>query len=232
MSKRFVVIGLGLFGWEVATSLAEMGFEVIAIDRNLELVEKIKEHVLFAVQLDSKDQKSLEAQELNHVDAAVVGIGADFEECLLTVVVLKEMGVPKIIARAGTRSQKMILEKVGCDLVVLLEEDMGRRIAKLMISELFLDRIEIGDQYSIVQMPAPQEFIGKTIVELHLREDYRVNLVTIKSRITERSLLSKETTREVIKAIPSPEDQLGEGDILVLFGHDRDLEKFAKMFEK
>src|SRR5512136_26153 len=140
MKKRFAVIGLGLFGWEVATTLAEMGAEVIAIDKNWKIVEKIKEHVLIAVQLDSKDQEALEAQDLKNVDAAIVGIGADFEECLLTVVVLKQMGIPKVIARAGTKSQKMILEKVGCDLVVLLEEDMGRRIAKILISELFLDR--------------------------------------------------------------------------------------------
>jgi trk system potassium uptake protein TrkA len=232
MKKRFAVIGLGLFGWEVATTLAEMGAEVIAIDKNWKIVEKIKEHVLIAVQLDSKDQESLEAQDLKNVDAAIVGIGADFEECLLTVVVLKQMGIPKVIARAGTKSQKLILEKVGCDLVVLLEEDMGRRIAKILISELFLDRIGIGDQYSIVQMPAPQEFIGKKIIELHVREEYHVNIVTIKSRVVERTLWGKETVREAVKAVPGPEDQIQEEDVLVLFGHDRDLEKLAELFEK
>jgi trk system potassium uptake protein TrkA len=232
MSKRFAVIGLGLFGWEVAVSLSQMGIEVIAIDKDIEIVNKIKEQVLIAVQLDSKHQQSLEAQDLKNVDAAVVGIGSDFEETVLTVVVLKQMGVPKVIARAATRLQKTILEQLGCDLVVLLEEDMGRRIAKILVSELFLDRIEVGDQYSIVQIPAPQEFVGKKVIELHLREDYHVNIVTIKSRVPERNIWGKETTREVIKAVPGPEDQIIEGDILVLFGHDRDLEKLAKTFEK
>ncbi len=232
MKKRFAVIGLGLFGWEVAVSLAEMGVEVIAIDKDIELINKIKEHVLIAVQLDSKDQQSLETQDLKNVDAAIVGIGSDFEESLLTIAVLKQMGVPKVIARAGTHIRKTILEQLGCDLVVLPEEDMGRRIARTLVSGLFLDRIEVGDQYSIVQLPAPQEFVGKKVIALHLRENYHVNIVTIKSRVTERNILGKETTKEVIKAVPSPEDEILDGDILVLFGRDQDLDNLAKTFEK
>jgi trk system potassium uptake protein TrkA len=230
--KRFAVIGLGLFGWELAISLAEKGAEVIAIDKDIEVVDKIKEHVLIAVQMDSTNQQSLETQDLKNIDAAIVGIGSNFEESLLTVVILKQMGVPKVIARAGTHLRKTILENVGCDMVVLPEEDMGRRVSKILVSGLFLDRIEVGDEYSIVQLPAPQDFVGKKIVELHLREDYHVNIVTIQSRVAERNMWGKEVSREVIKAVPSPEDQISEGDILVLFGHDQDLDRLAKTFEK
>jgi trk system potassium uptake protein TrkA len=230
--KRFAVIGLGLFGWELAISLAEKGAEVIAIDKDIEVVDKIKEHVLIAVQMDSTNQQSLETQDLKNIDAAIVGIGSNFEESLLTVVILKQMGVPKVIARAGTHLRKTILENVGCDMVVLPEEDMGRRVSKILVSGLFLDRIEVGDEYSIVQLPAPQDFVGKKVVELHLREDYHVNIVTIQSRVAERNMWGKEVSREVIKAVPSPEDQISEGDILVLFGHDQDLDRLAKTFEK
>jgi trk system potassium uptake protein TrkA len=232
MTKRFAVIGLGLFGWEVAISLADMGAEVIAIDKNIEVLDKIKDRVLVAVQLNSTDQQSLEAQDLKNVDAAIVAIGSHFEESLLTVVALKQMGVPKVIARAGTHVRRKILEEMGCDIVVLPEEDMGRRIAKTLVSGMFLDRIEVGDQYSIVQVPAPLDFVGKKIIDCHLREDYNVNIVTIKSRVTERNIWGKETTREAIKAVPRPDDVILEGDILVLFGHDQDLDKLAKTFEK
>ena len=230
--KRFAVIGLGLFGWELAISLAEKGAEVIAIDKDIEVVNRIKEHVLIAVQLDSTDPTSLETQDLKNVDAAIVGIGSNFEESLLTVVILKQMGVPKVIARAGTHLRKTILENVGCDMVVLPEEDMGRRVSKILVSGLFLDRIEVGDQYSIVQLPAPQEFVGKKIVDLHLREAYHINIVTIQSQVIERNIWGKEVPREVIKAVPSPDDEISEGDILVLFGNDKDLDNLARAYEK
>jgi trk system potassium uptake protein TrkA len=230
--KRFAVIGLGLFGWEVAVSLAERGAEVIAIDKDIDVVNKIKEHVLVAVQLDSTDPTSLETQDLKDVDAAIVGIGSNFEESLLTVVILKQMGVPKVIARAGTHLRKTILENVGCDMVVLPEEDMGRRVSKILVSGLFLDRIEVGDQYSIVQLPAPQEFVGKKVVDLHLRETYHINIVTIQSQVIERNIWGKEVPREIIKAVPGPDDEISEGDILVLFGNDKDLDNLARAYEK
>lgn len=232
MTKRFAVIGLGLFGWEVAVTLADKGAEVIAIDKDIELIEKIKDRVLRAVQLNSTDTQALESQDLTNVDAAIVAIGSHFEENLLTVVALKQMGVPKVIARAGTHVRRKIMNEIGCDMVVLPEEDMGRRMAKTLVSGMFLDRVEVGDQYGIVQVPAPTAFLGKKIIECRLREDYHVNIVTIKSVITEKNIWGKETTREAIKAVPSPDDEILEGDILVLFGHDNDLDKLAKTFEK
>lgn len=232
MSKRFVVIGLGSFGWEAATSLAAMGAEVIAIDREPDTIERIKEQVHIAVSLDSTDQNVLESQDLHDVDAAVVGIGSDFEENLLTVVLLKQMGIGKVISRADTQLRKKILQQVGCDLVVLPEEDMGRRIAKTLVSGLFLDRIEVGDQYSIVQMPAPAGLVGKRLIDSHLRDEYHINLITIKSRVTSKNLWGKETNYETIKAVPNPNDKILDDDILVLFGHDDDLNKLAKTLEK
>lgn len=223
MSKRFAVIGLGIFGWKVAISLAEMGAEVIAIDKDIEQIDKIKEHVLVAVQLNSTDQKSLEMQDLKNIDAAIVGIGQNFEENLLTVVALKQMGVPKVIARAGTPVRRKILEEMGCDMVVLPEEDMGRRVAKTLVSGLFLDRIEVGDQHSIVDFPAPSDLIGTKIIDSHLREDHHVTIVTIKSPTT--------TAKKVVKSI-DPADEIREGDVLVLFGHDDDLDELAETFEK
>ncbi len=232
MTKRFAVIGLGLFGWELAVTLADRGAEVIAIDKDFELIEKIKDKVLVAVQLDSTDKQALKSQDLMNVDAAIVAIGSHFEENLLTMVALKQMGVPKVIARAGTHVRRKIMNEIGCDMVVLPEEDMGRRMAKTLLSGMFLDRVEVGDQHGIVQVPAPTAFLGKKIIDCRLREDYDVNIVTIKSRITEKNIWGKEATREAIKAVPSPDDEILESDILVLFGHDDALDKFAKTFEK
>ncbi|MDY0095228.1 MAG: TrkA family potassium uptake protein [Candidatus Vecturithrix sp.] len=231
MKKRFVVIGLGIFGRKVATSLAEMGAEVIAIDKNFELIDDIKEQVLMAVQMDATNREALELQGIKEVDAAIVGIGEDFEECLLTVVTLKKIGVSKVISRAGTRLRKEVLEQVGCDLVVLPEEEVGHNVAKELISGLFFDQVEVGDNYSIAQLVAPDEFVGRKVIDLQLRETYKVNIVTIKRPTSRPTLWGKQVTQERIIAVPKPDDVIVKGDILVLFGHDRDLGKLAEIFE-
>jgi trk system potassium uptake protein TrkA len=145
-------------------------------------------------------------------------------------VTLKQIGVPKVISRAGTRLRKEILEQVGCDMVVLPEEEVGHNVAKELVSGLFFDQVEVGDQYSIAQLVAPVEFIGKKVVDLKLREMYRINIVTIKRRVPKSTMWGKEVVQERIIAVPKPDDLVLEGDTLVLFGHDNDLGNLAKSF--
>ncbi|MCP4398589.1 MAG: TrkA family potassium uptake protein [bacterium] len=229
MKKRIVVVGLGSFGRSAAITLTQMGVEVTAIDKDFENVDSIKEHVPIAVQVDGTDRESLEAQDLQHVDAAVVAIGSNFEETLLTVVTLKKLGVPKVVSRARTRIRKEILEQVGCDRVVLPEEEVGRNVAKELVSDLFFEQIELGKDHSIAHLVAPEELIGQRVVELKLREDYRLNIVTIKRQALHQALLGKNTAEQII-AVPQPDDVILKGDILVLFGHDKDLGKLARAF--
>ncbi len=232
MKKRFAVIGLGLFGRKIAVSLAEMGAEVIAIDKEFDLVDALKEQVLIAVQLDGTNREALETQDPHNIDAAIVGIGSNFEECLLTVVSLKQLGVQKVVSRAGSRLQKEILEQVGCDMVVLPEEEVGHNVAKELISGMFFDQVEVGDQYSIAQLRAPQEFVGKKVIDLHLRQNYHLNIVTIKRRVAKHTMWGEQVYHEQIIAVPKPDDLILDGDILVLFGHDNDLSSLADMVEK
>ncbi len=232
MKKRFAVVGLGTFGRKIATSLAQMGGEVIAIDKNFDIIDEIKDQVLIAVQVHGTNKEALEAQDLKNIDAAIVGIGSSFEECLLTVVTLKQIGVPKIVSRAGTHLQKEILEQVGCDLVVLPEEEVGHNVAKELISGMFFDQVEVGDQYSIAQLHAPAEFIGKTIIDINLRENYRLNIVTIKRRVPKKTMWGEQVFQEQIIAVPKPADLILNDDILVLFGHDKDLGRLAETVEK
>ena len=229
MKKRIAVIGLGSFGQSAAITLTQMGAEVIAIDKDFENIDSIKEHVLIAVQVDGTDRETLEEQDLQHVDAAVVAIGSNFEETVLTVVTLKKIGVPKVVARARTHIRKEILEQVGCDWVVLPEEEVGRNVAKELISDLFFEQIELGKNHSIAHLVAPEELVGKRIIDLRLREDYHLNIVTIKRQIPHKTLLGKDTSEQII-AVPKPDDVIVQGDVLVLFGHDKDLGKLARSF--
>ncbi|PIE32738.1 potassium transporter Kup [candidate division KSB3 bacterium] len=232
MRKRFAVIGLGVFGRTLTKTLTQLGAEVIAIDNTQESIEEIGDDALFPVQMDGTDQEALEAQDIKDVDAAIVAMGDNFEEALLTVVTLKQkIGVPKVIARARTSIRKEILEQVGCDRVVLPEEEMAHNLGKELISGLFVEQIEISKNYSIAHLVAPEEFAGKQIVELQLRETYDINIVAVKRKVPHHTLLGKETEKTIVM-VPKPDDTIVQNDLLVVFGHDKNLGRLASIVKK
>jgi trk system potassium uptake protein TrkA len=231
MKKSFAVIGLGSFGQIVVKTLVQLGAEVIAIDKNFEIIDGIKDEVLIAVQMDSTDRESLEELDLKSVEAAIVAMGSGFEEALLTVVTLKQIGVSKVICRARSSIRKQILEQIGCDTVLLPEEEVGRNLAKDLVTGLFFERVEVSEDYHVAQLVAPEDFIGKSVSELKLREKYHLNIVAINRRISKPGLL-KEESMEQMTIIPDPEDLILESDTLVLFGHDKDFVSLADTVRK
>lgn len=132
MAKRFIVIGMGQFGASVVESLGEQGCDVVAIDRDMDAIDRVKRHATHAVQLDATDPQALRSQGATECDAAVVAIGEDFESAALTVACLKELGVKKIVARAGTERRGRILLNAGATEVIGVEREMGMRIGRTL----------------------------------------------------------------------------------------------------
>lgn len=225
---KFAVIGLGRFGAQLAETLTQNGAEVIAIDHNREIVESIRDRVALAVRLDSTDIDALRAQGVDQVDAAVVGIGDDFESAVLTVSALKSFGVPRIICRAENEMRSRILAQVGADSTVNPEAESAVRWAhRLMLPDL-KDYIELGEGHSIIQIPAPPAFFHKTPAELQIRQTYHLTLVAIKRvvRVQEGSD-SRETETHTI-TIPEPDTKILPTDILVLVGSNESLNKIPR----
>ena len=233
MKKRFAVIGLGVFGRTLTKTLTQLGAEVLAIDHDSKLIEEIgDDEALFPIEMEGTDQEALEAQKIKDVDAAIVAVGNNFEEALLTVVTLKQkIGVAKVVARARTSIRKEILEQVGCDRVVLPEEETAHNLAKELVSGLFSEQVEINEGYSIAQLLAPENFIGKQIVELQLRETYEINILTIQRNIPHHSLLGKETEKTVVM-VPKSDDTIEQNDMLIVFGRDENLGRLASIVKK
>ena len=216
--KRIAVIGLGRFGISLALTLSEKGAEVLAIDKDLKKVEEIKDRVALAVAIDARELEALKAQGVENVDTAVVCIREDFEANLLTAVNLKQLGIKEIIARANSRVQKEILEKIGVDWVVLPDEEMGRRVAQRLLFPSLLDSIPLSPGYSVAQMRCREEFVGKSLKELELRRRFGINVVAIK----------KEGEKGEIIHVPSPDYLMEEGDVMVVTGPDSLLEKLSR----
>jgi len=214
--KHFLVIGLGRFGRAVAEGLTEAGGEVIAIDTDMSLVEDIRDRVAVAAQVDSVEIEALRAVGAAEVDAAVVAIGEDFAAAILTVAILKELGIKKIIARANNERERRILELVGATLVLSVEVEMGQRLARSLAADV-LDLVALGNGISIIYWNADERVIGRTLGESELRSRWRLNLVAV-----------RPAGQENLDILPPPDYVFQRGDVLLLVGADARLEVFNK----
>ncbi len=212
--KKIAVIGLGIFGRNLSIELAEGGAEVLAIDISEEKINEINHPNITAVKLDSTDVKELERFGIKDMDAVVVTIGENFESLLLTCMLLKELGAKKIIARANEVIHKKILKSIGIreEDIISPEEEVAKRLSKLLLSDGFIEFFEIEKDYEIAWIKAPKSFIGKTIRELELRKNYNVLLVTI--------VKNKKPI-----GVPEPDTKIENDDELLLFGRDKDIKK-------
>lgn len=218
MKKQIAVIGLGRFGFSVAKTLTESGAEVIAIDREEEKVKAVADFVTYAVQLDAMDEKALRSVGVQNVDIAIVSIGEKIEASILVVMLLKEMGIKNIIAKAVTPLHGRVLENLGVQRVVYPERDMAIRVASSLTRPKVLEELELSQEYSIIELPTPKEFAGKSVKEIQLRSKYGVNLIAIKRKVIEAGI-----PKDIWNVNPSPTDIMGEGDILVFIGTNKDL---------
>ena len=224
--ERFAVIGLGRFGMRLAVSLADAGADVIAIDRDADIVQQVKDRVTLAVSLDATDEEALRAQGIDKVDAAVVGIGANFEESVLTTVILKQIGVPRVISRATTSIRGQILSRVGADDIVNPERESAERWRNRLLAPAVLERSVLAEGYSLVQVQAPEGFHQKTLSELAVQARYKVLVVAIRRTVEETDSDGQTQPHQTLISAPGPASEVHPGDVLVLIGSDEAIAAF------
>lgn len=171
MTKRqFAVLGLGKFGSSIAITLANAGYEVIAVDRNEENVQEIADVVTYALRADVTEPGVLKNIGVRNVDAVVVAMSDNMEGSVMATILAKEEGAPYVLSKAGNEMHGTILEKIGADEVIYPEKAMGARIAKKLISGKFLDLYELTKSFSIIEIKVPERWENKTLRELSLRK--------------------------------------------------------------
>ena len=214
MGKRFAVLGLGKFGFYLARTLYEQGNEVIAVDKDKEVVQEVKDYSSQAIIADATNKETLLSLGIEEVDTAVVSLGTRMDHSILVTLHLKEIGLKEIVVKAITEDHRKILEIIGATQVIFPERDMAEKLALHLSSRNILDYLELAPGYSIMELAPGPSFIGKNIKDLQLRNIYNVQVIAIKELIPER-----------INLIPSPDSVVKESDILVLMGKDEDLRK-------
>jgi trk system potassium uptake protein TrkA len=225
--RQFAVIGLGRFGSAMATTLTELGHEVIGVDGEAERVRAHADVIAQAIELDATDERALRAAGIQDVDVAVVSIGENIESSLLVVMQLKELGIPTIVAKAVTPLHGRILEKLGVSRVIFPEREMAVRIAHGLVMPDVIDYIELSRDFSIVEMPTPEQFVGRTLRQLELRPRFGLTLIAIKRRPP------GDASGPIITTVsPSADEEIRAGDVLVVLGGNERLEKLDRLFEQ
>jgi trk system potassium uptake protein TrkA len=219
------VIGLGTFGAKTAIRLFEKGAEVVAIDKDESLVEKIKDRVTHSVALDVTDEKSLRSVDISDVDVAVVAIGDHIEQSILAVTMLRKLGVGRVIARATSTLHEHVLHEIGASEIIKVEEEMGEIIASKIIAPHVLQRYNFAAGYSIVELKMGKKFEGKTLVESKIRQNYSLNIVALQKRVPYIDEDGKPAYKIEINDCPMPMDIIEADDVVVLVGSDKNFNK-------
>jgi len=225
------VIGLGTFGAKTAVRLFEKGAEVLAIDSNPELVDRIKDKVSHAVCIDVTQEKSLRAVNISDVDTAIVAIGDNIEMSIMSVAMLRKLGVGRVVARATTQLHEHVLREIGASEIVKVEEEMGEIVASKIAAPHVLQRYNFAAGYSIVELRLGKAFEGRTLVESQIRQNYSLNIVALQKRVPYISEEGKAAYRVVINDSPLPMDVIEADDIVVLVGSEKNLDRLFSDLE-
>jgi len=223
--QQFAVIGLGRFGSAMATTLAELGQDVIGVDSDPERVRRLADVISQAIELDATDERSLRAVGIQDVDVAVVSIGENIESSLLVVMQLREIGIKTVVAKAVTPLHGRILEKLGVSRVIFPEREMAMRTAHSLVMPNAIDYIELSRDFSIVEIPAPESFVGRTLKQLELRPRFGLTLVAIKRR-------DEPDGAEVTNIAPSADEMIRRGDSLALLGSNDRLNELDNLLKR
>ncbi len=216
MHNQVVVIGIGRFGSTVAQSLYQLDHQVLAIDRDERAIQEVSPFVTEAVQANSTDEATLRDLGVNNFDVALVTIGTDVPTSIMTTVLLKNLEVPYIVARAHDNLHAATLQRLGVDKIVSPESETGARLAHSLTYPTIVDYLEVARDYGISKVAAPESFVGKTLEDLGLNSQRQSEGVNV--------LLIRRGNNQVVTA-PDRFEKVIRGDVLVLSGRDEALER-------
>lgn len=229
---KYLIIGLGNFGASLAEKLTKMGNEVIGVDVNMSKVEAIKDKITHAVNLDSTDITAVSSLPLNDTDIVIVGIGEDKGANIMATALMKQLHAKRLISRAVSPLQEMVLEAMGVDEIIHPEEETAERWAKKLNLQGVVDSFEVNRDYSIIETEIPAEFDGRTLEEIGLKRRYDIIVLTTIKISREKNEIGSDRDISNVQGVASAKTVLHKNDIMVLYGHNKNLKKLLKDQER
>jgi trk system potassium uptake protein TrkA len=215
--KQFAVIGLGNFGYYLATRLHEKGHDVLAVDLDPKRIQEIKDHVGQAIVADATDQEAMLSLGLRQMDAVIVCIGTSLNQSILATLLMKEIGVKTVLAKAIQEPHGRILEKIGADEVLFPEKDLALHLAERLHNPNVLTYLPLTEGYSILELAPPNDWIGKSLAELNLIARFGIQVLAVKEFVPER-----------VTNIPGAGFVVKDSDLLIVMGPNKALEQLQQ----
>ena len=226
--KQYAVIGLGTFGYNIAVELAAKGIQVLAVDHDAEIVNRISPLVTQALILDATDEKAMEDAGIGDCDSVIISIGESIETSMLATVIAKELGVKNVVVKSSSPWHSKVAAKIGADTIVYPELEMAKTFAERIVTPNILEQIVLSKDYNLVEIVAPKSFWGKSIKDAKIRSSYGVNVIAIKKRIPVVCDDGGCDIKEEVNMVPGPDDEISRNDTLVVVGPEKSLSKFKK----
>ena len=225
--KSIAVLGMGQFGYQLAISLTQKNFEVLALDSDPEMIDEVKELVSEAIIIDTTDEKAMRSINIDTVDIAIVAIGSNVQSSLLSTALLQRLGLVDIHVRHINSLQENILKSIGIKHIISIEKEMGIQVSNTLSTDRVGRYISISERHSLMEIQVPEGFVGKSLKDLHVRSQFRVNIVGIKTRVPNVNDNGEVTYVIEMTDVPDPNYPLTKEDLLVIAGTDDNLRKLS-----
>ncbi len=216
MKKRIFVIGLGIFGYNIVKELYAGGFEVIAIDKDKNAVQNIRDHATKAILADGTDREIVDQVGIQQEDTVIVSFGEDLAASTLITLNLAQHKIKTIIVKAPNEEHKTILEKVGATQVIIPEMEIALKVARGIISPNILDFLPLSEDYTIFELAPPESFLGKSIGELQLRTRFHIEVIAVRELITDQFII-----------VPPADFIIKDGEVLLVVGKEADIQRIS-----
>ncbi len=225
---KYIIVGLGSFGSSLAQKLTENGNEVIGVDASMKKVDALKDKISHTICLDATDQYTVAGLPLHDTDVVIVAIGEDQGSNIMVTAIFKNLNVKRLISRAIDPLHEQVLHAIGVHEIVHPEEETAERWSKKLCLTSVVDSFELSDDFSIVEAKIPEQYVSKSIQDLNLRAKHRLLILTVIRNENVPNMLGRVSVKARVKGVPEPDFILQSNDIMVLFGHNRDIKKFLE----
>jgi len=226
---KYIVVGLGNFGAYLAVRLTNLGHEVIGIDTKESKIDLLKDSITHVIMMDATDAQALKTLPYKDVDVVIIAIGEDFGASIMVTALFKQMKVKRLIGRSMNKVHETVISAIGVDEIIHPEEDSAERMAKKLQMKGVLDSLDVSDDYNIIEVTTPAKYVGLTIAETYIRQNYNINILTIIKMEEKTNIFGNKSKVKKVLGVLSGNTKIEEGDILLLFGHIKDLKTVLSM---
>lgn len=226
---KYIIVGLGNFGGYLAARLTDLGHEVIGVDSDSSKIEAIKDKITHAITLDATDLQAAKSLPIKETDVAIIGIGEDFGASIMATAIFKQLKVKRLISRAISVTHETVIKAIGVDEIIHPEEETAERLAKRLQMKGVLDSLDVSDDYNIIEAEAPERYVGMTLSETNIRLEFNINVLTIIKMEEKPNIFGILSKKRKVMGVVSGDTKIEKGDILLLFGNIKDINRILSL---